>query len=716
MIMSFNSFSQNNKIADELSAELNRNKKEDTIKVLNYLKLSASYHGVNPEKMSEYANNALILSEKLNFKKGQAESYKYQGVSKYTTGDFKNAEAFFLKGLAIFQEIELYSGIILCLSNIGSIKMVQNEYPEALKYYQNAIRICKKTNANRLAGIAYGNIGIIYNEMKNYDLAIKHFKEALETHTKAKYSEGIASSLGNLGNVYFHKKEYDTALLYFNKALEKNIENNNKFGTAREYGNIANVYSEQKKFDASYTNHTKALLINEELKNKKGLAVNYQGIGEYYLKQNNLNEALKFTEKSNLLAKEIGIKDVQKETYNNLSLIFEKAGKPDSAYIYFKKHIEVKEFIDNENNRKQISRLEIQYEFDSKEERYKTQQFIDNESLKRQQLLLALNNSKLRESNKERDLVRLNFLKTQSELKSEQLVKNTQKKQLTIAEKEIEIKQKEIKIANLFIQAKEKQKWFLISGLLLVLIIGGLLYKQSRSRKISNKKLQILNAELETANKTKTRFFNILNHDLRSPVANLIHFLHLQKNSPELLDETSKIRMENKTISGAENLLNSMEDMLLWSKGQMENFKPVIKNTSVATIFEDTEKHFLSNDNIKISFENPENLQLNTDENYLKTIIRNLTGNAIKALANTQNPTIIWKAWRENEQNFLSIHDNGPGANQEQFKALYDEKEVVGIQSGLGLHLIRDLAKAINCEITVSSETKLGTAFTLLIQ
>ena len=57
--------------------------------------------------------------------------------------------------------------------------------------------------------------------------------------------------------------------------------------------------------------------------------------------------------------------------------------------------------------------------------------------------------------------------------------------------------------------------------------------------------------------------------------------------------------------------------------------------------------------------------------------------------------------WQENGNSFLSITDNGPGASSEQFKALYDEKEVIGIKTGLGLHLIRDLAKAINCKILV---------------
>jgi signal transduction histidine kinase len=269
-------------------------------------------------------------------------------------------------------------------------------------------------------------------------------------------------------------------------------------------------------------------------------------------------------------------------------------------------------------------------------------------------------------------------------------------------------------IKNIQIAEAKKQRLYLILGLALVGIIGLLLFTQNQNRKKTNQKLQLLNQELDEANKIKARFFSILNHDLRSPVSNFIHFLHLQKESPELIDEETAARMQTKVISGAENLLTSMEDILLWSKGQMENFKPHFKEIPAAIIFKEIQQHFSSIENIDISFENPENILLNTDENYLKTIIRNLTGNAIKALDKIENPKIIWKAWQENEVQYLSITDNGSGGSQERFKALYDDSEVIGIKSGLGLHLIRDLATAINCKIEVSSKPDFGTTFTIL--
>ena len=707
------SFSQQSKVIDDLNDQLAKNIRQDTIRAALTLKLSMAYYGLNPDKMLQYANESLLLSDKLNFKKGVGESYKLIGAVNYSKGNFAEAEDYFTKALTVFQEIKFFRGMILCYSNLGGIKTVQNKYPEALKLYQSSIRICEKTNETKLSGFAKGNMGIIYNELKNYDLALKCFSDAQETHKKANYQEGIAANLGNIGNTYFSKKEYNEALDYFKNALNKNIEINNKNGIAREYGNIASVLIEQKKFDEAFENHSKALVINQEIKNKKGIAVNYQRIGEYYLKQNKLGESLNYLIKANTFAKEIGIKDIQKESNFSISEIYEKTKKTDSAYIYFKKYIVNRDEIENENNRKQISRLEIQYEFDNKEEKYKIKQLLDQKDLKQQQLLLALNNSKLSESNKERDLVRLNFLKTQSELKSEQLVRNAQKKQLTIAEKEIELKQKEIKINKISLEAKEKQKIYFILGIILLAIIGGLLFYQNQNRRKINEKLQVLNADLDQANKTKARFFSILNHDLRSPVYNLIHFLHLQKENPELLDDASKKEIQETTLSSAENLLISMEDMLLWSKGQMENFKPNLENVLVDKLFADTKNHFASQQNIDFIFENPDNLEIFTDENYLKTIIRNLTGNAIKALADSENAKITLKAYTDKNQKFLSITDNGVGAKLENFKALYDDSEVIGIKTGLGLHLIRDLATAINCKITVDSQVGFGTSFLL---
>jgi hypothetical protein len=65
LLFSFNSFGQTSKSIDELTLELQKNTKQDTLKVVTLLKLSMANAGRNPEKMKQFAIDALLLSEKI---------------------------------------------------------------------------------------------------------------------------------------------------------------------------------------------------------------------------------------------------------------------------------------------------------------------------------------------------------------------------------------------------------------------------------------------------------------------------------------------------------------------------------------------------------------------------------------------------------------------------------------------------------------------------
>lgn len=62
----------------------------------------------------------------------------------------------------------------------------------------------------------------------------------------------------------------------------------------------------------------------------------------------------------------------------------------------------------------------------------------------------------------------------------------------------------------------------------------------------------------------------------------------------------------------------------------------------------------------------------------------------------------------------LAITDNGSDILKQQLNALYSDETAIGSKTGLGLHLIRDLAKAIACKIDVKSAPNLGSEFQLI--
>ena len=99
--------------------------------------------------------------------------------------------------------------------------------------------------------------------------------------------------------------------------------------------------------------------------------------------------------------------------------------------------------------------------------------------------------------------------------------------------------------------------------------------------------------------------------------------------------------------------------MLLWCKEQMENFRPNIKTIAVTDLFEYIRKFFVHTEKVNIIFNAVPGLMVSTNENYLRTIMQNLISNAIRALKNTSDASIEWKA--EGEARLLSATDNGPG-------------------------------------------------------
>ena len=590
--------------------------------------------------------------------------------------------------LKLSQQIHWNDGMAEAYRCLGINYSIDSDYEKALFYYGKAL---KATSNKKILSKILRSTGLIYTYQSDYKNAMDYDLRALKMSEEIGDKKGVAAVLSNIGIIYFDLKNFPKAIEHYEKARKINEVMGNNAYLANNLGNLANCYLELKQFSKSIEYYKKAIVINEKLGDIGNKSINIGALGGLYFQLKQYDEASTYMNEALKLSLEINDSRNIAQAYGVLGEIYlEQAKMPKNQHRH-------REFIQK-----------------AKDQFYKALP-LDKErgSLKDvasdfQQL--AAIEAMLGNHKKAYEFYQLGAVYKDSVFNedSKETIKNLEDK------RQIELRDKQIQLNNLTLEAKEKQKWFYISGILLFGIIGILLFYQSKSRKKSNQKLQLLNTELDQANKVKARFFSILNHDLRSPVSSLIQFLHLQKDSPELLTEESKKRMEDQTIASAENLLESMEDLLLWSKGQMENFKPHPKNIAVSVIFEDLKKHFSNVDSVKITFENLENLSLFTDENYLKTILRNIVSNAIKALEKTANATVLIKAYSENGTSILAVSDNGPGGVPEKFRALYDETEVVGIKTGLGLHLIRDLAKAINCKISVDTQPGTGTIFTIV--
>ena len=134
-----------------------------------------------------------------------------------------------------------------------------------------------------------------------------------------------------------------------------------------------------------------------------------------------------------------------------------------------------------------------------------------------------------------------------------------------------------------------------VAGLLLVLgLIGFLLRQRQRTAALLatqndalaalNERLNGSNAQLAAANQTKAKLFSIVSHDLRAPVSNLFQLLELSRRAPHLLDEATRQQQTEHLRQSARDLLDTMEELLAWSKDQLEGLDPVPEPLALAPV------------------------------------------------------------------------------------------------------------------------------------
>jgi len=332
LFISLSAFSENRKV-DSLRT-LSSKGVNDTNKVKFLNDLIWEFMDSNTDSAIFYGNQALAIAEQLKFEKGLAETLRNLGTCNFTKANFPLALDFYLKSLKIEENIQNKKGIASCLSNIGLVYKNQNEYSKALQYYLNALKI-------------------------DEELANK---------------KGMAADLGNIGNVYKGMKEFKKALDYHEKALNlyKSIEN--KRGMAINYGSIGNVYKSISDFDRALENYLESLKLYQAIGNNMGVAISWSNIGYVYLKKNNFSEAEKYLKQSLQTSKTLGLIKQEMEASEYLSDLYQTTKNYQKALEHYQNAMKLKDSIFNEEKNNEITRKEMNYEFEKKEAFAKAEQ------------------------------------------------------------------------------------------------------------------------------------------------------------------------------------------------------------------------------------------------------------------------------------------------------------------------------------------------------
>ncbi len=217
---------------------------------------------------------------------------------------------------------------------LGLQKHKENEFNDAIKYYENVIKI------DPSIVFSYYNLGLIYDKLGNIEQAKKNYEKAIKVKPSFVYS------YINLGIISQKQGQKDKAIEYFEKVIQIDSKNFNG------YNNIGLVYASLGKYEKALDCYLKTLTID---KHNTVATKSIIFLMTYYTPKSNhpliiANNNLKLLQKNFLLSDLLKIK--------NLSLILK-----DSLKILNKLSININdlEFFETQAYRRNPIDLNCEY-------------------------------------------------------------------------------------------------------------------------------------------------------------------------------------------------------------------------------------------------------------------------------------------------------------------------------------------------------------------
>lgn len=287
------------------------------------------------------------------------------------------------------------------------------------------------------------------------------------------------------------------------------------------------------------------------------------------------------------------------------------------------------------------------------------------------------------------------------------------KKTISNQNKKLEIQQKEIEKHQLLVEkSSEKFRDRTIE------LFGKMIDLKKAKKTISNQREQ-----LKELNASKDKFFSIVAHDLRNPIAGFLNLTDILSANFEVLSEKERKEFIDVMNQASKQLYNLLENLLEWSRAQTGNISYEPQHISLKKMVDnaiDSMMLNIENKRLKINLNvNPETV-VYADENMITTVIRNLISNAIKF--SNSDSSINLRCVNNDQYIEFSVIDQGVGIPKNVQEKLFKIDQHVTTEgtseekgSGLGLILCKEFVEKNGGKIWIESEINKGSSFIFTI-
>lgn len=340
---------------------------QDTSKVILLQRIGAHYNVIHLDSARTFLRQGFDLANELDYQKGRWMNLSTLGVYHERKTQYDSAMVYLNSALKIVEETNSTKGYAVVLNNIATVQIRKAEYQEALKNMFEALKAEEKLGNRNGIAQAYNNIGVVYYYTANYDKTTHYLTRALEIQEELGNLDGLQNGYNNVGAIFEYQEKYDEAIGSYSKALDIS----RKFGDVKQeatfLSNIAQAYMNKGDYEAAESIFRESIAIKVKIEDYNGMVNGYISFGQLLLKQEKLSDAKQYLEEAIALSKKYDSKIALPEAYSALSEVAELEGKFKRSAAYLKDYISIKDSILNEDNARILAETEAKYQTEKKE-------------------------------------------------------------------------------------------------------------------------------------------------------------------------------------------------------------------------------------------------------------------------------------------------------------------------------------------------------------
>ncbi len=131
-----------------------------------------------------------------------SSAISYRGNCLMTLGRLNEAAEAFEETINCKGKLNDKRGVAISKSQLGTIRLMQQQYAEALEIYDEARSIFESLGEPLSVAANWQHIGIAHRNLRQFERAERAYRQSLAIHVQQKYLAGEANNLNDLGLLY----------------------------------------------------------------------------------------------------------------------------------------------------------------------------------------------------------------------------------------------------------------------------------------------------------------------------------------------------------------------------------------------------------------------------------------------------------------------------------------------------------------------------------